>query len=237
MKVVFEDALVIKSIFDFLKDINSEMNLYFMEEGIEVMTMDESHITLVKVFIPVEVQNFTEVAEVGVNMIHFSKILKCIVDNSKLTLQVKEDRLDITIGNYDFELTTIILEEERLEIPETEYEYEYKCESEGFSKVCKNLLAFSGTVQLGFDDGTITLQSVDSIGNKIKNTFSSLECVNIAGDYEVNCSLVLVAKVLKILVLNKTFDLKTNEDNPLLLYSSCEAYTIYYFVAPKIEED
>ena len=107
MKVVFEDALVIKSIFDFLKDINSEMNLYFMEEGIEVMTMDESHITLVKVFIPVEVQNFTEVAEVGVNMIHFSKILKCIVDNSKLTLQVKEDRLDITIGNYDFELTTI----------------------------------------------------------------------------------------------------------------------------------
>ena len=96
-------ASALRTIFEVLKDIINDVNVYFTPQGIKVITLDTAHVTLVHMFLPAE--NFEEYScdsdiIAGVNLSNVYKLLKSVTNNDSLRMKIQDnDILEIEIEN------------------------------------------------------------------------------------------------------------------------------------------
>lgn len=121
-------ASAIKGIFEVLKDIINDVNVYFGPTGMKVLTLDTARVTLVHMFLAAE--NFEEYscsAEIvaGLNMANTYKLLKSVGPSDTLTLTIKDtDSLECVIENTakksrtSFKLKLLDINEDILEVPD-----------------------------------------------------------------------------------------------------------------------
>jgi proliferating cell nuclear antigen len=103
MRLKTIQASAIKSVFEVLKDIINDVNVYFTPEGVRIVTLDTARVTLIHMTL--EAENFEEYAcpenvSAGLNMINVYKLLKSITAQDTLTLEISgRDAMDILIEN------------------------------------------------------------------------------------------------------------------------------------------
>lgn len=143
-------ATAIKSLLEVLKDIITDVNIYFDSTGMKIIAFDVARVTLVHVKLSSE--NFEEYscqkeAVLGINVANTFKLLKSISNTDILSITHDDENLIITVSNdgkkctSKFSIRLLDLNEDILELPENETSklYETLVPSIDFQKIVRDM--------------------------------------------------------------------------------------------------
>lgn len=150
-------ASSIKSVFEVLKDIMSDVNLVFTPEGVSICTLDNSHVTFVDMVLNAD--NFEQYecktrTLAGLNLLNTFKILKTITNNDTLTMSISEkcELIDIKIENEQkhtntvFSLKLLDLNDEVYDKPSIDMKYHTIIQSTVFQRIIRDMSALADKV-------------------------------------------------------------------------------------------
>ena len=124
MKLVTIQASAVKSIFEVLKDILNDVNIYFRPDGVYIVTLDTARTSLVDMYLAAD--NFEQYSceqEIiaGINISNTFKLLKTITNNDVLTMEINsKEYMNIEIiseskkTNTHFQLKLLDINESRI---------------------------------------------------------------------------------------------------------------------------
>merc|ERR1739848_701416 len=150
------------------------------EKGIQVQSMDSSHVALVALML--RESAFSEFkcdrpTSLGMNVEALTKVLKMCGPNDSLKLkwQNESDQISFQCESTeddriaDFEMKLMEIESEHMEIPEQSYKVVVRMPSSEFQKICRDLKEFGETMQIqASKEGTrFTVQGDVGTGNVV----------------------------------------------------------------------
>jgi proliferating cell nuclear antigen len=149
MKFVSIQSSAFKAVFEVLKDILNDVNIYFRPNGMRVITLDTARTALVDMFLSAE--NFEEYScptdlIAGVNIANTFKLLKTITNNDTITMSIaNKEYVDILIHNDNkktvtkFQLKLLDINEDQIELPEVEMSVVTTMQSTDFQRICRDM--------------------------------------------------------------------------------------------------
>jgi proliferating cell nuclear antigen len=169
MRLKSIQAPAFKSLFEVLKEIINDVNIYFDASGFHIKAFDTARVTLVNVFM--DSRNFEEYecsrpVIIGVNMSNIFKLIKSIGNNDIILLENTDENLNITISNASkktkstFNLKLLDLNEETIEIPEISGMNTTIVHSLDFQKLVRDMLSI-GTDMTIYRHSTVIEFSCD----------------------------------------------------------------------------
>merc|ERR1712217_348591 len=235
------------------KDVNFDCS----EKGIQVQSMDSSHVALVSLLLrECAFADFKcdRPTSLGMNVESLSKVFKICgpSDSLKLKWQNDADTINFQCENNeddriaDFDLKLMQIESEHMEIPEQQYKVVIKMPSSEFQKVCRDLREFGETMtvtatkegvkfsvagDLGAGNVFIKPRDSDKPEEKVSVTVTENVTSNFALRYLVNFS--------KAAPLCGSVELGLGPDAPLLVkfeLDKADNGHIQFYLAPKIDE-
>jgi len=237
-------ATAFRNIFEVLKDIINDVNIYFDSKGVHIDTLDTARVSLVHVFLAAE--NFedyscpTEIIA-GINISNTYKLLKSITSNDTLSMAINDSEfMDIMISNEDkksstkFRLKLLEIDEEILEVPDLAMDTITTIPSIDFQRICRDMgnLATEITIQRNntnltlscagdFANQTTSITCPDTIDKPIGNIFS-LRYINLFTKATGMCSNVQI------------FQTSVDIEMPIIIrYSVANLGEIKFYLAPK----
>ena len=142
-------ASAVKSVFEVLKDIINDVNVYFTTKGVHILTLDTARVTLVHMTLGAE--NFEEYecpADIaaGLNMGNIYKLLKSVTNQDTLTLKVEgRDVMEVLIENpvkkssTNFKLKLLDINEDILEVPDIHMNVVTTLPSVDFQRITRDM--------------------------------------------------------------------------------------------------
>ena len=176
MKFVSIQASAFKAVFEVLKDILNDVNIYFKPSGMRVITLDTARSALVDMFLSSE--NFEEYScpteiVAGVNIANTFKLLKTITNNDIITMSItNKEFIDITIQNENkksmtkFQLKLLDINEEQIELPEIEMSVVTTMQSVDFQRICRDMNNIASEVNIIRKDKTFTIKCDGDFANQ-----------------------------------------------------------------------
>ena len=156
-------ASALRTIFEVLKDIVNDVNVYFTPHGVRIVTLDTARVTLVHMFLPAEnFEAYTCESEViaGLNMANTHKLLKSVTNNDSLIMRMQgRDVLEIEIENTvkhsttTFKLKLLDINEDILEVPDITMDIITTMPSLDFQRVARDMGNLANDMTI-FRDGT-----------------------------------------------------------------------------------
>src|SRR5210317_2302260 len=149
MKLVTIQASAVKSIFEVLKDILNDVNIYFKPDGMYIVTLDTARTSLVDMYLAAD--NFEEYSceqEIiaGINISNTFKLLKTITNSDVLKIEINsKEHMDIEIiseakkTNTKFQLKLLDINESRIEVPDIEMTTITTLPSVDFQRLCRDM--------------------------------------------------------------------------------------------------
>jgi len=256
LEAQLQHAVLLKKVVDAMKDLCKDVNFDCSEKGIQVQSMDSSHVALVSLLL--RESAFSEFKcerpmSLGMNVESLSKILKMC--SASDTLKVRwadgadtvsfqceggEDRI------ADFDLKLMQIESEHMEIPEQQYKVVAKLPSGEFQKICRDLREFGETMQVKASKEGITFSVQGDVGGgnvllKPREADKPEDRVTLTVHEPVTATFALryLVNFSKAAPLCGTVELGLGPDAPLLVKYDLENADnghMQFYLAPKIDE-
>lgn len=149
MKFKTVQASSFKAVFEVLKDILNDVNIYFNEDGMSLITLDTARSALVS--LQLSADNFEEYEcdkpiIAGINISNVFKLLKSISSSDILSVEIQSrDIMSIYIENTTkksstkFELKLLEIDEEQIELPEVPVNITTVLSSVDFQRICRDM--------------------------------------------------------------------------------------------------
>jgi len=149
MKFISVQSVAFKAVFEVLKDILNDVNIYFRKDGIQIITLDTARSALIDMFLRAE--NFEEYVcdddiVAGVNIANTFKLLKTITNNDVITMSItSKEFIDISIQNESkktvtkFQLKLLDINEDQIELPEIDVSVITTMQSIDFQRMCRDM--------------------------------------------------------------------------------------------------
>merc|ERR1712061_784313 len=168
-------AALLKKVVEAMKDLCKDVNFDCSEKGIQVQSMDSSHVALVSLllrecaFVDFKCDRPTSL---GMNVDSLGKIFKMCGPNDSLRLRWQNDADTVNFQCEsseedriaDFDLKLIQIESEHMEIPEQHYKVVAKLPSSEFQKICRDLKEFGETMQVNASKDGIKFSVQGDVG-------------------------------------------------------------------------
>ena len=170
-----QQAVILKKVVDAMKDLCKDINFDCSEKGLQVQSMDSSHVALVSLLL--RASAFSDfkcdrTTSLGMQVDSLSKILKMCGPTDSLKLRWQNDADTVSFqcetgdGRIsDFDLKLMQIESEHMEIPEQQYRVTAKMPSAEFQKICRDLKEFGETMQLTANKEGITFSVQGDVGS------------------------------------------------------------------------
>ena len=243
----------IKILIESLKEVLTDINLYFDSNGIKIMTMDNARVALV--YVRLLKEKFEEYycankQMCGINMIYFFKLLKTVGNQDVLTIFIKKNNLNelgIRIENKEKNtvmesyLKMLDISEEKLDIPDIVYDSVISMPSVDLQKYCRDLSIISNQVTISNTDTKFILESVGDFATQ-KIIIGEAQNGLIFSKKNQNVSEVFDLKYLnsftKSTNLCSTVEIFLKINYPLVIeYSVANLGKLQFCLAPKVRED
>merc|ERR1712241_1660628 len=252
-----QHAVLLKKVVDAMKDLCKDVNFDCSEKGLQVQSMDSSHVALVSLML--RESAFSEFkcdrsTSLGMNVDSLSKILKICGPSDSLKMRYANDADTVNFQCEtadedriaDFDLRLMQIESEHMEIPEQQYKVVAKLPSGEFQKICKDLKEFGETMQMSASKEGIKFSVAGDVGSgnvmlkpreaekpedKVPPTVHEPVTATFALRYLVNFS--------KAAPLCGSVELGLGPDAPLLVKYDLERTDngyMQFYLAPKIDE-
>merc|ERR1712087_954837 len=154
-----QQAMLLKKVVDAMKDLCKDVNFDCSEKGLQVQSMDSSHVALVSLMF--RESAFSEFkcdrpTSLGMNVDSLAKIFKMCGQNDSLKIRWQNDADTVNFQCEsseedriaDFDLKLMQIESEHMEIPEQHYKVLVKLPSAELQKICRDLKEFGETMQV-----------------------------------------------------------------------------------------
>lgn len=238
-------AAALKSVFEVLKDIINDVNVYFTAKGVQVLTLDTARVTLVDMSLGAE--NFEEYEcpvpiAAGLNMTNMYKLLKSISGTDTLTIDVNDrDYMDIFIENpvkkssTKFRLKLLDINEDILDLPDVTMNVVTTMPSIDFQRITRDMgnLAHEMTIiregtkltlscRGDYADQETILEFPESVGRT--GSIFSLKYIN------------LFTKATNMCASVQLMQDSTNENMPIIFrYTIANLGDLKFYLAPKMD--
>jgi proliferating cell nuclear antigen len=252
-----QQAVLLKKVVDAMKDLCKDVNFDCSEKGLQVQSMDSSHVALVSLLL--RESAFSEfkcdrATSLGMNVDSLGKIFKMCgpTDSLKLRWQNDADTVNFQCESgqddriADFELKLMQIESEHMEIPEQQYPVIAKLPSAEFLKVCRDLKEFGETMQIQASKDGIRFSVQGDVGTgnvvlKPREAEKPEERVTLKVTEAVTATFALryLVTFAKAAPLCSTVELGLGPDSPLSVKYELENADngfMQFYLAPKIDE-
>ena len=242
----------IKTLVESLKEVLTDINLYFDNNGLKIMTMDNARVALV--YVRLNRDNFEEYrceskTMCGINMIYLFKLLKIVGNNDVLTLFIKKssiNELGIRIENKDKNTVTesylkmLDISEEKLEIPDIQYDSVISMPSVDLQKYCRDLSVVSNQVIISSSNNKFILESIGDfasqkivIGEAQNGLIISKRNQNVSENFDLK----YLNSFTKSTNLCSTVEIFLKNEYPLVIeYNVANLGKLQFCLAPKIKD-
>merc|ERR1712203_267162 len=252
-----QQAVLLKKVVDAMKDLCKDVNFDCSERGLQVQSMDSSHVALVSLmlresaFVDFKCDRPTSL---GMNIESLGKIFKMCGPNDslKLAYQNDADTLNFQCESSDddriadFDLKLMQIESEHMEIPEQQYKVVVRMPSAEFQKICRDLKEFGETLQMSASKEGLkfTVQGDLGAGNvmlKPRDAEKPEDKVTLTVHEPVTATFALryLVTFAKAAPLCGVVELGLGPDAPLLVKYDLESGDngfMQFYLAPKIDE-
>jgi len=252
-----QQAVLLKKTVDAMKDLCKDVNFDCNEKGLQVQSMDSSHVALVSLFL--RESAFSEFkcdrpSSLGMNVDSLSKILKICGPNDSLKLKYANDADTVNFQCEtseedriaDFDLKLMQIESDPMEIPEQQYKVIAKLPSSEFLRICRDLKEFGETMVVNASKEGIRFSVQGDIGTgnvllKPRDSEKPEEKVALTVHEPVNATFALryLVTFSKAAPLCGTVELGLGPDAPLLVkfdLDKADNGYLQFYLAPKIDE-
>jgi len=252
-----QQAVLLKKVVDAMKDLCKDVNFDCSEKGIQVQSMDSSHVALVSLLL--RESAFSDfkcdrATSLGMNVDSLGKIFKMCgpTDSLKIKWQNEADTVNFQCESgeddriADFELKLMQIESEHMEIPEQEYKVVVKMPSAEFLKVCRDLKEFGETMQIQASKDGIRFSVAGDVGTgnvvlKPREADKPEDRVTLKVQEAVTATFALryLVTFAKAAPLCSTVELGLGPDSPLSVKYELENADngyMQFYLAPKIDE-
>uniref|UniRef100_A0A7S2INR7 DNA sliding clamp PCNA n=1 Tax=Alexandrium andersonii TaxID=327968 RepID=A0A7S2INR7_9DINO len=251
-----QQAALLKKVVDAMKDLCKDVNFDCSEKGLQVQSMDSSHVALVSLLL--RESAFSEFkcdrpTSLGMNVDSLAKILKMCgpSDSLKLTWRADADTVNFQCESgedriADFDLKLMQIESEHMEIPEQQYKVTARLPSSEFQKICRDLKEFGETMQVKASKEGITFSVQGDVGAgnvmlKPREAEKPEEKVTLTVHEPVTATFALryLVNFAKAAPLCGAVELGLGPDAPLLVKYDLEKTDnghMQFYLAPKIDE-
>jgi len=187
MKFVSIQASALKAVFEVLKDILNDVNVYFTAKGLHIITLDTARSALVDMFLSAE--NFEEYScpddiTAGINIANTFKLLKTITNNDIITISIEnKEYMDIAIQNEakksttKFQLKLLDINEDQIELPDVEMAVNTTMQSADFQRICRDMNNIATDVTISRVGKKFTIKCSGDFANQE----TSIECSEDSG--------------------------------------------------------
>lgn len=238
-------ASALKSVFEVLKDIINDVNVYFSAKGIHILTLDTARVTLVHMELGSE--NFEEYEcptdiVAGLNMANVYKLLKSVSGQDTLFVRIEgRDYMEIYIENPEkksatnFKLKLLDINEDILEFPDINMNVITTMPSVDFQRITRDMGNLSNEMDIIRDGNKLELscrgdfadqKTVIEFPETVKRTGStfSLKYINLFTKATNMCSSVQLMQDSE------------NENMPIIFrYTIANLGDLKFYLAPKID--
>jgi len=238
-------ASAIKSVFEVLKDIINDVNVYFTPKGIHILTLDTARVTLVHMELGSE--NFEEYEcttdiVAGLNMANVYKLLKSVSGQDTLLVRIEgRDYMEIFIENPDkksstsFKLKLLDINEDILELPDIQMNVVTTLPAIDFQRITRDMSNLATEMDIIRDGNKLELscrgdfadqKTIIEFPESVKRTGStfSLKYINLFTKATNMCSSVQLLQDSE------------NENMPIIFrYTIANLGDLRFYLAPKIE--
>jgi proliferating cell nuclear antigen len=245
MKFVSIQASAFKAVFEVLKDILNDVNVYFTAEGLRIITLDTARSALVDMFLSAE--NFEEYLcpdsiTAGINISNTFKLLKTITNNDVITMSIEnKEYVDIAIQNESkksvtkFQLKLLDINEDQIELPDIEMAVTTTMQSADFQRICRDMNNIATDVSMTRKGSVFTIQCAGDFANQE----TSIECSEsvdktLSGMY----SLKYLNIFTKATGMCSTVQIMQEHENRFLVlkYNVANLGELKFYLATKIDE-
>jgi len=257
LEAQLQQAVLLKKVVDAMKDLCKDVNFDCSEKGLQVQSMDSSHVALVSLLL--RESAFSDfkcdrATSLGMNVDSLGKIFKMCgpTDSLKLRWQNDADTVNFQCESgqddriSDFELKLMQIESEHMEIPEQQYKVVVKMPSAEFLKVCRDLKEFGETMQIQASKDGIRFSVAGDVGTgnvvlKPRESEKPEERVSLTVQEAVTATFALryLVTFAKAAPLCSTVELGLGPDSPLMVKYELENADngyMQFYLAPKIDE-
>merc|ERR1711971_1413841 len=257
LEAQLQQAVLLKKVVDAMKDLCKDVNFDCSEKGLQVQSMDSSHVALVSLMF--RESAFSEFkcdrpTSLGMNVDSLGKIFKMCgsSDSLKIRWQNDADTVNFQCESSgedriaDFDLKLMQIESEHMEIPEQHYKVLVKLPSSEFQKICRDLKELGETmpVQASKEGIRFSVQGDVGTGNvmlKPRESEKPEERVALTVHEPVTATFALryLVNFAKAAPLSGAVELGLGPDAPLLVKYDLERSEnghMQFYLAPKIDE-
>jgi len=257
LEAQLQQAALLKKVVDAMKDLCKDVNFDCSEKGMQVQSMDSSHVALVSLLL--RESAFSEFkcdrpTSLGMNVESLAKILKMCGPNDSLKIRWQGDAdlvsFQCEAGEddriADFDLKLMQIESEHMEIPEQHYKVTAKLPSNEFQKICRDLKEFGETMQVKASKEGITFSVAGDVGAgnvmlKPRDSDKPEEKVALTVHEPVTATFALryLVNFAKAAPLCGSVELGLGPDAPLLVKYDLEQTAnghMQFYLAPKIDD-
>jgi len=225
--------------------------------GISLQGVDPSFVALIQLTLKAEgFEQFRvdHTTNLGINLEHFIKILKCAGNNDSLTLKSidNDDKLTLLFESEDqdrisqFDLKLMEIDADTFSIPPTSYNCIVKMPSAEFQRICRELTAIGENVEVSVSKEGVKFAVVGSHGSgsiTCKHSTSADDDgkqVQIKVDEKMSQKFTLryLNHFAKASCISDSVTLMLNDEVPLVVeYKIGDLGHLRYFLAPKADTE
>lgn len=245
MKLKTVQASAFKALFEVLKDILNDINIYFSPDGIKISTLDTARAALVD--INLKADNFEEYTckqehiAAGVNITNMFKLLKSISAQDTLTMEIAtRDFLKITIENINkktntsFNLKLLDLNEDYIQVPQIDMSVVTTIPSIDFQKICRDMNNIGTDVEITRENDKFQIRCDGDFANQ----FTEIECIddqNFSGNISGMYSLKYINMFTKATNMCSVVQIMQESQNRFLIlkYNIANLGEVHFYVATK----
>lgn len=243
----------IKTLVESLKEVLVDVNLYFDNNGLKIMAIDNAKVAMVYVRLNKEkFEDYHCAAKniCGINMLYFFKLLKTVGNLDVLTLFIKNDstnELGIRIENKEKNTVTesslkmLDISEEKIEIPDIQFDSVISMPSSDFQKHCRELGVISNQVNITSSESNFVLNATGDfasqkiiIGEADNGLIFSKKNQHVSETFDLK----YLNSFTKSTGLCSTVEIFLKEGFPLIIeYNVANLGKLQFCLAPKVKED
>jgi len=238
-------AAAVKSVFEVLKDIINDVNVYFTPKGVHILTLDTARVTLVHMTLGAE--NFeeydcpTDIAA-GLNMGNIYKLLKSVTNQDTLTLKVEgRDVMEVLIENpvkksaTSFKLKLLDINEDILEVPDIHMNVVTTLPSVDFQRITRDMGNLANDMSI-IREGTNLILSCRGDWADQETILEFPEAVSKTGNIFSLKYINLFTKATNMCSSVQLMQDSENENMPIIFrYTIANLGDLRFYLAPKLD--
>jgi len=248
MKLKTIQASAMKAVFEVLKDIINDVNVYFTKDGVKILTLDTARVTLVQMNLAAE--NFEEYdcpddVIAGLNMANVHKLLKSVTSSDTLTISAEgRDIMDITIENPEknsitnFKLKLLDINEDMLEFPDIKMDVVTTMPSIDFQRFVRDMSNLGSNMKIWRDGHELELSCVGDFADQktVIKYPNAPKCNRTGGSFSLKY-ISLYTKATNMCSSIQIMQDSVNQDMPIIFrYTIANLGELKFFLAPNISE-